>query len=68
MIFFNLTNSVDPYVMRHFVAFHLGLHCLPKYIFVGIQATKGLIGASYHHTSVAHLVECGLCDQEQRSR
>ena len=24
-------NSADPDEMPHFVAFHLGLHCLPKY-------------------------------------
>ena len=26
-------HSVDPDEMQHFVAFHLGLHCLPKYAF-----------------------------------
>ena len=26
--FFNFTNSVDPDEMPHYVAFHLGLHCL----------------------------------------
>ena len=29
-IFFILANSVDPDEMPHHVAFHLGLHCLPK--------------------------------------
>ena len=31
-LFLPLTaNSVDPDEMLHYVAFHLGLHCLPKY-------------------------------------
>ena len=25
-------NSEDPDEMQHFAAFHLGLHCLPKYL------------------------------------
>ena len=33
MIFFILTNSVDPDEMQHhYAAFHLGLHCLQKYL------------------------------------
>ena len=39
---FILANSVDPDEMLHKVAFHLGLHCLPKYLFSGIQIEKGL--------------------------
>ena len=27
--------------MQHYAAFHLGLHCLPKYPFRGFQYTKG---------------------------
>ena len=27
-----LANSVDPDEMQHYAAFHLGLHCLPKYL------------------------------------
>ena len=30
-IVFVLANSVDPDEMLHYAAFHLGLHCLPKY-------------------------------------
>ena len=30
---FALANSVDPNVMPHY---HLGLHCLPKYLFRGV--------------------------------
>ena len=29
-IVFVLANSVDPDEMPHYVAFHLGLHCVPK--------------------------------------
>ena len=32
---FVLANSADPYEMPHYVAFHLGLHCLSKYPFRG---------------------------------
>ena len=32
-IAFVLANSVDPDEMSHYTAFHLGLHCLPKYMF-----------------------------------
>ena len=34
-------NSADPDKMPSYVAFHLGLHCLPKYLFTGIQNVKG---------------------------
>ena len=34
-------NSADPDEMQH-AAFHLGLHCLQKYPFIGgLQYTKG---------------------------
>ena len=36
-----LANSSDPDEMQHYAAFHLGLHCLPKYPFRGFQNTKG---------------------------
>ena len=32
-IVFVLANSEDPDGMPHYAAFHLGLHCLPKYSF-----------------------------------
>ena len=35
-----LTNSADSEEMQHSVAFHLGLHCLPKYPFRKFQYTK----------------------------
>ena len=38
----NFTNSVDPDEMQHYAAFHLGLHCLPKYLFRGFPEYKGL--------------------------
>ena len=37
----NLTNSADPGEMQPYAAFHLDLHCLPKYLFRGFQNTKG---------------------------
>ena len=36
-----LANTADPDEMQHYAAFHLGLHCLPKYHFKGCQYTKG---------------------------
>ena len=30
-----LANSADPDKMQHYAAFHLALHCLPKYLFRG---------------------------------
>ena len=38
---FVLANSKDPDEMPHFVAFHLGLHCAPKYLFRGLRSIKG---------------------------
>ena len=37
---FILANSTDPDEMLPYAAFHLGLHCLPKYPFTGIQNEK----------------------------
>ena len=31
----------DEMQLQHNTAFHLGLHCLPKYLFRGFQYTKG---------------------------
>ena len=39
-IAFILAKSVGPDEMPRFVAFHLGLHCLPKYPFRCFQYTK----------------------------
>ena len=39
---FILANSADPDEMLHCAAFHLGLHCFPKYPFRGFQYTKGV--------------------------
>ena len=43
-IVFIFANSADPDEMLHYAAFHLGLHCLPKYLFTGIQNEKGPVG------------------------
>ena len=40
-ILFAFTNSVGPDEMQHYAAFHLGLHCLQKYLFRGFLNTKG---------------------------
>ena len=38
---FVLANSADPDEMPHHAAFHLGLHCLPKYPFRCLWFSKG---------------------------
>ena len=35
-----LVNSADPDEMQHQAAFHLGLHCLPKYVFRGFSIQR----------------------------
>ena len=40
-IIFIVANGAGHDEMLHFAAFHLGLHCLPKYPFRGIKYTKG---------------------------
>ena len=35
-----LASSAYPDEMQHHAAFHLGLHCLSKYLFRGFQHTK----------------------------
>ena len=37
---FLVANSADPDEMPPYAAFHLGLHCLPKYAFRGFQSSK----------------------------
>ena len=37
---FVVANSADPDEMPHYAAFHLGLHCLPKYLFRGFRGQK----------------------------
>ena len=39
-IIFILPNSVDPDVTAHPLAFHLGLHSLPKYPFTGFSTKR----------------------------
>ena len=38
---FVLANSAGPNEMLHDAAFHQGLHCLPKYMFMGFWSSKG---------------------------
>ena len=41
-------NSVEPGEMQHYAAFHLGLHCLPKYLLRGFQY-EGILFSSGTH-------------------
>ena len=41
-IVFILANSADPDEMPPYAAFHLGLYCLPNYLFTGVQNEKGI--------------------------
>ena len=41
--------QADPDEMPHFVAFHLGLHCLQKYPFRGFQSAKGYVKVNWGH-------------------
>ena len=43
-----LANSADPDEMHHYAAFHLGLHCLPKYPLgvSSIQRAKGYLAGN----------------------
>ena len=36
-----LVNSADSDKLPPYAAFHLGIHCLPKYLFTGIQNENG---------------------------
>ena len=54
-----LTNSVDPDEMQHYAAFHLGLHCLQKYLFSGFPNTKGYLPFLIFIESSIHLVYAG---------
>ena len=40
MVVLILANSAVPDEMQQYAAFHLGLHCFPKYPFRGLQCTK----------------------------
>ena len=51
-VVFTLTNSADPDTMPPYVAFHLGLHHFPKYLFTGILYTKSLIGVDTVYTGL----------------
>ena len=62
-------NNVDPDQMLHYVIFHLGIHCLPKYQSMGFPVTKGLITnhqllVSIFKTNYIFQEEIGLIFQE----
>ena len=42
-IVFILANSADLDEMPFYAAFHLGTHCLPKYLFISSQNKKGYL-------------------------
>ena len=44
-IFLTFANSVDPEEMQQYAAFHLGPHCLQKYLFRCFPEYKGLINS-----------------------
>ena len=48
-----LANNTGPDEMSHFAAFHLGLHCLPKYPFRGFPVYKGL--KMMHHFQIQQI-------------
>ena len=39
-IVFTLANSADPNEILHFAAFHLGLHCSPKYLLTSLSIKR----------------------------
>ena len=45
---FILVISADPDIMPPFAAFHLGLYCLPKYLFTSILNEMGQSSAFAH--------------------
>ena len=58
-IVFFLANSADPDRMPHTVAFHLGLHCLPKYLFLTSGLKRDQLCSSSDITSKIPLIICG---------
>ena len=59
---FVLANSADPDEMPHYAAFHLGLHCLPKYMFLGFLVHKGLI--VHLHISLSSQMVYATCNDQ----
>ena len=47
-IVFILTNSTYPEQLPPYGVFHLGLHCLPKYLFIGIQNEQKRVNIVYY--------------------
>ena len=41
-IVFVIANSVNPDEMPHYAAFHLGVHCLPKNLRLGVTSTQSV--------------------------
>ena len=62
-IFFTFTNSVDPDEMQYYASFHLGLHCLPKYLFRGFPYTNLAVNLLFQ---IKHLQETVHNECEER--
>ena len=57
--------------MPHKMAFHLGLHCFPKYLFTGIQNEKGKkycgsLGMHRAHNIGTNEIQISLDKRESR--
>ena len=54
-------NRVDPREMEHYAAFHLGLHCLKKYLLRGFPKCKVLDDKKHFGTKQEHMnISCSL--------
>ena len=51
-----LANSADPNELQHNAAFHLGRHCLPKYLFRGFSIQRVRGGQATHRTCTYHVI------------
>ena len=65
LIIFVLSNSIDPDEMMHYLTFHLGLHCFPKYLFLftsiqmvnmNTQLCSGVSGLNFGLSLHLHLI------------
>ena len=61
-VVFILVNSADPDEMPPHVAFHLGLHCLPKYLFIYMQNKNGL----FLHQTLVVILTGRISERSQR--
>ena len=57
LLFFIIANSANPDEMPHYAAFHLELHCLPRYLLVDLTRVSRMKMASCQH-AVQYLNYC----------